>query len=78
MRPSWRPPKVGLSRRGRRGQPVVTKARAPRVPGNVRFRQGLSYVELRELYRNARVVVVPVRAGTDYAAGVNGVLEAMA
>ena len=33
---------------------------------------------MRELYRNARAVVIPVRPGTSYAAGVNGILEAMA
>lgn len=71
--------KVGFSGEVVAGSPWSHRGLdAPRVPGNVRFRQGLSYVELRELYRNARLVVIPVRAGTDYAAGVNGVLEAMA
>lgn len=37
----------------------------------------VSYPELRTLYQNARLVVVPL-AQCDYAAGVNGVLEAMA
>jgi glycosyltransferase involved in cell wall biosynthesis len=44
----------------------------------VELRSGLSYAELRELYQRARVVAVPVMRGVDYAAGVNGVLEAMA
>jgi glycosyltransferase involved in cell wall biosynthesis len=48
------------------------------VPDGVEVRSGLSYVELRELYRKAAMVVVPVHPGTDYAAGVNGVLEGMA
>ena len=47
------------------------------LPDHVELREGLSYPALRELYRGARVVVVPVLAGVDYAAGVNGVLEAM-
>jgi glycosyltransferase involved in cell wall biosynthesis len=48
------------------------------LPGHVELRHGLTYPELRALYHGARVVVVPVRPATDYAAGVNGVLEAMA
>jgi glycosyltransferase involved in cell wall biosynthesis len=48
------------------------------VPEHVQMRQGLSYQELRRLYRGARVVVVPVHPGTRYAAGVNGILEGMA
>jgi glycosyltransferase involved in cell wall biosynthesis len=47
------------------------------VPDHVQIREGLSYLALRSLYRGARVVAVPVRPGTRYAAGVNGVLEAM-
>lgn len=47
------------------------------LPENVELRTGLSYPALRELYRGARVVAVPVLPGVDYAAGVNGVLEAM-
>lgn len=39
---------------------------------------GLTYTELRSLYRRARIVVVPVYAGVDYAAGITTVLEAMA
>jgi glycosyltransferase involved in cell wall biosynthesis len=48
------------------------------LPDHVTVRSGLSYSALRDLYRNARLVVVPVRAQTDYAAGVNTVLEGMA
>ena len=33
---------------------------------------------MRELYAKASVVAVPLEPGTRYAAGVNGVLEAMA
>jgi glycosyltransferase involved in cell wall biosynthesis len=47
------------------------------VPDHVEIRQGLSYPALRRLYQGARVVAVPVNRGTRYAAGVNGVLEAM-
>ena len=47
------------------------------VPEHVQIREGLSYLELRCLYQGARVVVVPVHAGTRYAAGVNGILEGM-
>jgi glycosyltransferase involved in cell wall biosynthesis len=48
------------------------------APDHIQIREGLSYAELRDLYRRARVVVVPVNRGTDYAAGVNGILEGMA
>ena len=48
------------------------------APEHVQIRQALSYAELRDLYRGARLVVVPVNGGTDYAAGVNGILEGMA
>ncbi|MDQ2686919.1 MAG: glycosyltransferase family 4 protein [Armatimonadota bacterium] len=48
------------------------------LPPNVTLRRDfVSYPELRTLYENARLVVVPL-APCDYAAGVNGVLEAMA
>ena len=47
-------------------------------PTNVVFRRGLSWSELRGLYAEARLVVVPIEKGTEYAAGVNAVLEAMA
>lgn len=48
------------------------------LPEHVTLRQGfVSYTELRALYANARLVVVPLDP-CDYAAGVNGVLEAMA
>jgi glycosyltransferase involved in cell wall biosynthesis len=48
------------------------------LPDGVEMRAGLSYRQLRELYLGASLVVVPVRSGSDYAAGVNTVLEAMA
>jgi glycosyltransferase involved in cell wall biosynthesis len=48
------------------------------LPAHVRIAQGLSYPELLGLYQRATLVTVPVEPGTDYAAGVNGVLEAMA
>ncbi|MFZ1997084.1 MAG: glycosyltransferase family 4 protein [Solirubrobacteraceae bacterium] len=48
------------------------------LPAHVEMKSGLSYRELRELYQGAAVVVVPLTAGTDYAAGVNSLLEAMA
>ena len=48
------------------------------VPANVQFVRGLSFVALRELYARASAVCVPLEAGTRYAAGVNGLLEAMA
>ena len=47
------------------------------VPPNVFMREHLSPVELRELYRRARVVVVPLR-DVDYDAGVTAITEAMA
>jgi glycosyltransferase involved in cell wall biosynthesis len=48
------------------------------LPDHISVKRGLSYSALRDLYRNARVVVVPIVSGTDYAAGVNTVLEGMA
>jgi len=48
------------------------------APANVSVRNALTFVALRELYERAAVVVVPLRAGLQYAAGVNAVLEAMA
>ena len=47
-------------------------------PDHFELRSGLSYPDLRNLYQRARVVVVPVYRGIDYAAGVTTVLEAMA
>lgn len=44
----------------------------------VSFRRELSFTELRAQYDRASVVVVPLRGGERYAAGVNAVLEAMA
>lgn len=61
------------------GSPWSHRSAAPlSVPDHVTVRSGLSYPELRDLYRNARAVVIPVFPGTSYAAGVNGILEAMA
>ncbi len=49
-----------------------------RLPECVTIRRDLSYTELRALYNGAALAVVPIRAGIDYAAGVNAVMEAMA
>ncbi|HEV2069994.1 MAG TPA: glycosyltransferase family 4 protein [Acidimicrobiales bacterium] len=48
------------------------------VPTNVTLRRRLSYVGLRELYEKASVVVVSLKPGLGWAAGVTAVLEAMA
>lgn len=45
------------------------------LPPNVKFLPRVEYEVVRDLYRNARLVVVPLR-DVDYAAGVNAVLEA--
>jgi glycosyltransferase involved in cell wall biosynthesis len=47
------------------------------IPANVTLRKGLSSVELRELYRSAAVVVVPLM-NVDWPAGVTSLLEAQA
>ena len=70
------------------GIPTVIVASSPwsrqgheqggKIPSNVTLKRGLSFLELRALYDAAALVVVPLQKGTDYAAGVNGVLEAMA
>lgn len=52
-------------------------ARAEAPPG-VQVRRGLSPRELRDLYDRAALVVVPLFGALDFAAGVNGVLEAHA
>jgi len=44
--------------------------------GMVEVKQNIPYSELRRLYAGARMVVVPLN-DVDYAAGANGVLEAM-
>lgn len=49
-----------------------------RLPAQVEVRRDLTYAALRQLYDRASLVVVPLRAGVQYAAGVNAVLEAMA
>lgn len=49
------------------------------VPPHVSLQSGgLPYARLRALYQNAALVVVPLLAGTEYAAGSTGVLEAQA
>lgn len=48
-----------------------------KIPANVTLRKGLSSVELRELYRNAAVVVVPLM-NVDWPAGVTSLFEAQA
>ena len=48
-----------------------------KVPANVTLRKGLSSVELRDLYRRAAVVVVPLQ-NVDWPAGVTALLEAQA
>jgi glycosyltransferase involved in cell wall biosynthesis len=47
------------------------------IPANVTLRKGLSSVELRELYRQAAVVVVPLQ-NVDWPAGVTSLFEAQA
>ena len=48
-----------------------------KIPANVTLRKGLSSIELRELYRNAAVVVVPLM-NVDWPAGVTSLFEAQA
>lgn len=48
-----------------------------KLTDNVTVLSNLAYLELRQLYAGARLVVVPLY-NVDYAAGVNTVLEAMA
>lgn len=48
------------------------------LPPHVRVLRDLSFPALRQLYDRASLAVVPLQAGTDFAAGVNAVLEAMA
>jgi glycosyltransferase involved in cell wall biosynthesis len=54
------------------------ESRRTDLPANVTLRRGLSYVALRDLYDRAALVVLPLQAETDYAAGSTGALEAMA
>lgn len=56
----------------------VTAALIPDLPSGVTIREAIPFLELRELYERAAAVVVAVRPGTQYAAGVNGLLEGMA
>jgi glycosyltransferase involved in cell wall biosynthesis len=51
---------------------------SPEHMQNVGLKTRVSFHELRLLYSMARLVVVPIKPNIDYAAGVNGVLEAMA
>lgn len=48
------------------------------LPGHVQVARDLSYPALRQLYDRASLAVVPLQPETDFAAGVNAVLEAMA
>lgn len=48
------------------------------LPPHVSIHCDLPFPSLRDLYDRASLVVVPLHAGTAYAAGVNAVLEAMA
>ena len=48
------------------------------LPPHVQLLRELSYPALRQLYDRAAAVVVPLQPGTDFAAGANSVLEAMA
>ncbi len=70
------------------GIPVTVVASSPwskredrtqqrRIPANVTLRKGLSSLELRELYRSAAVVVVPL-VNVDWPAGVTTLFEAQA
>ncbi|MDQ4144751.1 MAG: glycosyltransferase family 4 protein [Actinomycetota bacterium] len=49
-----------------------------RLPDHVRVEHDLSFLELRRLYDRAALAVVPLHGGTDFAAGVNAILEGMA
>lgn len=57
---------------------VTTSGLPQTLPPGVTVRTGIPYAELRALYAAAAVVVVAVRPGTEYAAGVNGLLEGLA
>jgi glycosyltransferase involved in cell wall biosynthesis len=70
------------------GIPVTVVASSPwskredqtqqgKIPTNVTLRKGLSSIELRELYRRAAVVVVPL-INVDWPAGVTSLFEAQA
>jgi glycosyltransferase involved in cell wall biosynthesis len=61
----------------RSGIPRRSKRLPLSPPEHVELREGLSYPALRDLYRDGRVVVVPILPAVDYAAGANGVLEVM-
>ncbi len=71
---------------GNTGIPVTVVASSPwskradwtrgmKIPANVTMRKGLSSLELRELYRGAAVVVVPL-LNADWPVGVTTLLEA--
>ena len=53
------------------------QTRQREIPGNVVLRKGLSSIELRDLYRSAAVVVVPLM-NVDWPAGVTSLFEAQA
>jgi glycosyltransferase involved in cell wall biosynthesis len=48
------------------------------LPPNLRIQRNLPWKQLRKLYRSSAIAVVPLEAGTEYAAGATGLLEAMA
>ena len=47
------------------------------LPSNITILSALSFPTLRKLYKKASCIVVPVSPNTQYAAGVNGLLEAL-
>ena len=61
-----------------RGGGEMIGERGEQPEENVTIHRNVPYTELRTLYRRADAIVVPLREATAYAAGVNGVLEAMA
>ena len=64
---------VASSPWSRRGDQTAARP----IPANVTIRKGLSSAELRDLYRHAAVVVVPLM-NVDWPAGVTSLLEAQA
>ncbi|MHB9036651.1 MAG: glycosyltransferase family 4 protein [Armatimonadota bacterium] len=62
---------------GGRGYGPSAKRRLPPIPENVEMLPATDSAGMRELYRNAAMVVVPLRADRKDAAGCSVVLEAM-
>lgn len=56
---------------------VETRTLPTPLPGNVTVRTRIPFKQLRQLYRGASAVVVPVVENTQYAAGVNALLEGL-